>query len=108
MFVRVCSAAERGSMTILAHQRSAHLRRLMALLHILPEDGEERGGGVVQKEQNGKPRLSNQRDTGGHRPIWRIFEQGRGAEAFLNKIEHADTSQGLDYKRQTTTWQRYF
>jgi hypothetical protein len=103
LFVRVCSVAERGSMTIQAHQGSALRTRLMALLPVLCEDGEERGGGVVKREgmdnrfclNRGTRAATGQQGAG--------FGPFKTTEAFLNKIEQTEITQHLDIKRETVT-----
>jgi hypothetical protein len=71
-------------MTILAHKDFVHMRQLMALLPVLCEDGEERGGGLVKmkgKDNRIYPDRGTQATTAQNRP--KLFIP------FLNKIEQS-------------------
>jgi hypothetical protein len=94
--VRVCSVAERVPVTNLARQGSAHLRRLMALLPVLCEDREERGGGLVKKKEMDNlvcPDRGTMASTSQKHANFFI--------PFLNRIEHAMIAQHIYLKEES-------
>jgi len=103
MVVRVCSAAAREPVT--NQTRQGFMKQTTANRPSSLSSARIGRSGVEGwcKRNNGQPSLSISRDTGDH-----SFKNGKNFGAFLNKVEQAEISKGIDIKRNTATWQRYF